>query len=146
LSARNVARARLGDGRFRPPPARLADAALRFVLRLALAGGRDSFTPDRRAFDRPIAIACFVDFAPCFPSRMWCISSRTNSPACVLAAFPCCLSRCARLNVSCSGIVNPSRNGVHSAFHNRRRGRQRINTNVTRLARIDICVFPSLLL
>jgi len=105
LSARDVARERRADGCFRPRrPARLADAALRFVLRFALAGGRGSFTPDRRAFDRPIAIACFVDCAPCFPSRMWCISSRTNSPACVLAAFPWRLSRRARLNVSCSGI------------------------------------------
>jgi len=33
--------------------------------------GGGSFTPARRAFDNPIAIACFADFAPCFPSRMW---------------------------------------------------------------------------
>jgi hypothetical protein len=26
-----------------------------------------SFTPARRAFDNPIAIACFVERAPCFP-------------------------------------------------------------------------------
>ena len=31
--------------------------------------GGDSFTPARRAFDKPIAIACFVDRAPCLPSR-----------------------------------------------------------------------------
>src|SRR5689334_23369049 len=42
-------------------------------------GGRS--TPARRAFDRPIAIACFVERAPCLPSRMCSISSRTNSPA-----------------------------------------------------------------
>jgi hypothetical protein len=93
LSARDVARDRVADVRFRPRlPARLADAALRFVLAFALAGGRGSFTPERRAFESPIAIACFVEVAPCFPSRMWCISSRTNSPACVLGAFPCRLS------------------------------------------------------
>jgi hypothetical protein len=105
LSARDVARERFGDGCFRPRrPARLADAALRLVLRFALAGGRRSFTPERRAFDNPIAIACFVDLAPCLPRRTWCISSRTNSPACVLAALPCRLSRRARLIVSFSGI------------------------------------------
>jgi hypothetical protein len=42
--------------------------ALRFVAAFARRGGR-SFTPERRAFDRPMAMACFVDFAPCFPSR-----------------------------------------------------------------------------
>lgn len=31
--------------------------------------GGGSFTPARRALDRPIAIACFVERAPCFPSR-----------------------------------------------------------------------------
>jgi hypothetical protein len=44
------------------------------VLRLRLPllvrfGG--SFTPARRAFDRPIAIACSGERAPCFPSRTW---------------------------------------------------------------------------
>jgi hypothetical protein len=42
--------------------------------------------------DKPIAMACFVDRAPCLPSRMWSISSRTNSPACVLGALPSRLS------------------------------------------------------
>ena len=32
--------------------------------------GAGSFTPARRAFDSPIAIACFDDRAPCLPSRM----------------------------------------------------------------------------
>jgi len=32
--------------------------------------GGASFTPARRAFDNPIAIACFVDRAPCFPCLM----------------------------------------------------------------------------
>jgi hypothetical protein len=49
--------------------ARLALAALRLVVAFALAGGEGSFTPARRAFDSPIAIACFVERAPCFPSR-----------------------------------------------------------------------------
>jgi hypothetical protein len=48
--------------------ARVADAALRLVVLFALGGGAGSFTPARRAFDRPMAIACFVDRAPCFPS------------------------------------------------------------------------------
>ena len=32
--------------------------------------GAFSFTPARRAFDSPIAIACWVERAPCLPSRM----------------------------------------------------------------------------
>jgi hypothetical protein len=56
----------------RPP--RLAFAVSRAACRrvraeaVRLFGGR-SFTPARRALDRPIAIACLVDRAPCFPSR-----------------------------------------------------------------------------
>jgi hypothetical protein len=38
---------------------------------------------------------------------MWCISSRTNSPACVLGDFPSRLSSSARLRVSFSGIAFP---------------------------------------
>jgi hypothetical protein len=53
-------------------------------------GGRS--TPARRASDKPIAIACLVDRAPCLPWRMWSISSRTNSPAWVLADLPSRLS------------------------------------------------------
>jgi hypothetical protein len=54
----------------RPPrAARVADFALRFVAALEPATGGGSFTPERRAFDSPIAIACFVERAPCFPSR-----------------------------------------------------------------------------
>jgi hypothetical protein len=65
--ALRVARDRLGEAAL--PARRDADAALRFVRVLEPAGGFPSFTPARRAFDRPIAIACFVDAAPCFPSR-----------------------------------------------------------------------------
>src|SRR5262249_51486781 len=31
--------------------------------------GVPSFTPARRAFESPIAMACLVERAPCFPSR-----------------------------------------------------------------------------
>jgi len=55
-----TARDRREDGRFRRKEARLADVALRFVSGFAPAGGGGSFTPARRAFDKPIAIACFV--------------------------------------------------------------------------------------
>ena len=34
------------------------------------AGGGGIFTPACRAFERPIAIACLADLAPCLPSRM----------------------------------------------------------------------------
>jgi hypothetical protein len=68
-NARRVARARRGDVRVRLRPALLAAAALRFVVVLALRGGAASFTPARRAFERPMAIACFVERAPCLPSR-----------------------------------------------------------------------------
>jgi hypothetical protein len=42
--------------------------AARFVDAFPFFGGL-SGTPARRAFDNPIAIACFVDRAPCLPSR-----------------------------------------------------------------------------
>src|SRR5688572_29639624 len=61
-------------------------------------------TPARRAFDRPMAMACLALRAPCSPSRMWWISSRTNSPAWVLADAPRRLARRARSTVAFSGI------------------------------------------
>jgi hypothetical protein len=73
-----------------------------------LVGGFKS-TPARRAFESPMAIACFDDRAPCFPSRMWSISSRTNSPAWVVGAFPSRLSLLALSNVFFSGILSFSR-------------------------------------
>ena len=106
FSAVRAARDRRGDALF--PARRDADAALRFVVDLAPAGGLPSLTPARRAFDRPMAIACFVDRAPCLPSLTCSISSRTNSPACVDAAFPWRLSRRARSSVAFSGMVIPS--------------------------------------
>jgi hypothetical protein len=69
------------------------------------AFGAFSFTPARRAFESPIAIACFVDRAPCLPSRMWSISSLTNSPAWVDGALPSRFARLARFKVFCSGMV-----------------------------------------
>lgn len=69
-----------------------ADAARRFGWR--------SSTPARLAFESPIAIACLVERAPCLPSLMWCISSRTNSPACVDGDFPSRASSLARSIVS----------------------------------------------
>jgi hypothetical protein len=107
LSLRAEARARLVEVRFRLPARRRADFALRFVDSLALAGGEGRSTPALRAFDNPIAIACFADRAPCLPSRTWWISSRTNSPACVLGDLPLRLSARARLSVSFSGMVPP---------------------------------------
>src|SRR5918993_3293281 len=93
LSAFNVARERLADlAPLRPLFAlRVSRAACSLVSFEAFFGGGNS-TPARRAFESPIAIACFVERAPCFPSRMCSISSRTNSPACVLGAFPSRLS------------------------------------------------------
>jgi len=61
FSFRRTARERLGDGRVWWRPARLADAALRLVPAFALAGGLPSLTPARRAFDKPMAIACSVE-------------------------------------------------------------------------------------
>src|SRR5436190_2178239 len=69
--------------------------------------GAFNFTPARRALERPMATACFVDRAPCLPARIWCISSRTNSPACVDGDFPSRLSFAALLSVSFSGISPP---------------------------------------
>lgn len=108
-----VARLRLGDVR------RLLPSLVRAYSRLAccrvfsgtvpLSGG-GSFSPARRALERPMAIACLVERAPCFPSRMCSISSRTNSPACVDGALPCRFALCARSIVFFSGITEARRN------------------------------------
>lgn len=66
--------------------------------------GTGKSTPALRALESPMAIAWFADRAPCFPSRIWCISSRTNSPACVLGDFPSRLSCSAFRITSSSGI------------------------------------------
>ena len=108
LSARFTARARFREVlAVRRRPAAIARfAALRVFADARPFFGGGNLTPERRAFDNPIAMACLVDRAPCFPSRMWCISSRTNSPACVLGDFPSRASARARSIVSRSGIVS----------------------------------------
>lgn len=89
-------------------PRRYALRALRRVFRLVrpLAGGFRS-TPARRALESPIAIACFRLLTPCFPRFTCSISSRTNSPAWVVAALPARLSRRARSIVVFSGMRPP---------------------------------------
>src|SRR6185503_19040461 len=103
LSAFSVARERLFDGFL--PALRVSLLACSCVSSEAFSGGGKS-TPARRAFERPIAIACFAERAPCFPSRMCSISSRTNSPACVLADFPARLALRARSTVFFSGMAD----------------------------------------
>jgi hypothetical protein len=106
FSALVVARDLFGDGARREVPA--SESCFAFVRTVfeALPFGGGKETPARRAFDRPIAMACLVERAPCLPSRMWSISSRTNSPACVEGAFPSRLSFRALSTVSLSGILN----------------------------------------
>jgi hypothetical protein len=106
-SADSTARERRADTGFFAPswPAAYACAALRRVFSdvVPFLGGFRS-TPARRAFERPMAIACLAERAPCFPSRTCRISSRTNSPACVVGALPIRLSLRARSIVLCSGM------------------------------------------
>ena len=104
FNLRFPARERAREGRLWLPPFFNSRRACFFVLREPRFGG-GSFTPARRALDKPIAIACFAEAAPCFPSRICSISSRTNSPAWVEGDFPSRLSSRARSIVSSSGIV-----------------------------------------
>jgi len=71
LSAALVARDRFSDGFRRDLP------PLRFWLTVAWPRleampflGLRNLTPARRALESPMAIACFVERAPCLPSRM----------------------------------------------------------------------------
>jgi hypothetical protein len=105
FSAAFAARDRFGDGRVLLR--RTSLLALRLVRSLALFGGAGSFTPARLALDSPIAMACFVERAPCLPSRMWSISSSTKAPACVDGAFPSRFARRAFSSVFFSGIRSP---------------------------------------
>src|SRR5262249_46262561 len=122
FNAALVARDRVDEtGLLRPCP----DAYARFALvRVAsevcprFGGGRS--TPARRAFDRPIAIACFVERTPCLPSRTCSISSRTNSPACVDGDLPSRLSRRALCNVFLSGMGMLSSRKMSVHFRERR--------------------------
>ena len=102
LRAPLVARERLADGLRLDLCVRLP-----FFAEALPFGGAGNFTPAFLAFDNPIAIACLGLRTPCFPSRTWWISSRTNSPACVLGDLPSFASCRARLIVSCSGISPP---------------------------------------
>jgi hypothetical protein len=71
-SAPSVARFRVLDERRRRPAFRRSRLARSRTSDEALPRfGAPSFTPERRAFERPIAIACFADRAPCLPSRTW---------------------------------------------------------------------------
>jgi hypothetical protein len=106
LSARFVARERFRDGFLRRPARPFARS--RFALRFVRCGprlGGGNFTPARRALDRPMAIACSGERAPCLPSRMCSISSRTNSPAWVEGDLPSRSSSRARSIGSSSGIT-----------------------------------------
>src|SRR5687768_11289229 len=109
-----MARERLADGlRFAgaPCPRAKARSALLRVRSLTspfLGGGKS--TPARRACERPMAMACLVERAPCLPFRMSWITSRTNSPACVLGALPSRLSWRALSIVFLSGMAAPLRN------------------------------------
>ena len=108
LSASSRARDRFAEGllfRFPWPASRSRSARFRVASDVVpfLGGGRS--TPARRAFDNPMAIACCGERAPCLPLRICSISSRTNSPACVVGALPSRLSRRARSSVFFSGIV-----------------------------------------
>src|SRR5213082_1588556 len=58
----------------------------------------------RRAFDKPIAMACLAERAPCSPSLICSISSRTNSPAWVEGDLPSRSSSRALSTGSSSGI------------------------------------------
>jgi hypothetical protein len=108
FSARRVARDRFAErAPARPPrPSRNARSAARRVRADVVpfrGGGRS--TPDRRAFESPMAIACLVERAPCLPSRTCSISSRTNSPACVDGARPARFAWRARLSVVLLGMT-----------------------------------------
>jgi len=76
-------RSRFGDRPFSE-----SRAARSFTSAEGSSLGGGSLTPARRAFERSDRDGCLADRAPCFPSRMWSISSRMNSPACVDGAFP----------------------------------------------------------
>ena len=105
FSAFVTARERRRDGLRRDFAFRRSRAACFFILAEPLFGG-GNLTPARRALDNPIAMACCGDRAPCFPSRICSISSRTNSPAWVDGDLPSRASSRARSIVSCSGMTN----------------------------------------
>ena len=67
VTARDRFREGVCDG---PDPLALSRAAcLRVLSEVVPSLGGGSFTPARRALDKPIAIACLAERAACFPSR-----------------------------------------------------------------------------
>jgi len=71
FSAAEAARDRRLAGLWWEPPFwRSRLACLRVLAEARPFFGACSFTAARLAFESPIAIACFVERAPCFPSRM----------------------------------------------------------------------------
>ncbi len=108
-SAFDVARERLADVFLLPlrPLFKSRSAWRRTFRELWFPFGGGKLIPARRAFDNPIAMACFGEHAPCFPWRTCSISSRTNSPACVEGDLRSCASRRARSITSFSGMDTP---------------------------------------
>ncbi|MXV12764.1 hypothetical protein DYQ93_17235 [Xanthomonas sp. LMG 8992] len=104
FSAFLAPRERVGDGLACLPPL-ASSCATFFLVSFDAVFDAPVLTPARRALDRPMAIACLVDFTWVLPSRTRSISSRTNSPAWVVPALPSRLARRARVVVDCSGIV-----------------------------------------
>ena len=101
-NAWRIARERRIEVRRRRTPRDASALLVLLVPAFVPCGG--SSTPARRAFERPMAMACLAERAPCFPSRTCRISSRTNSPACVVGALPARLSLRARSIVLSSGM------------------------------------------
>jgi hypothetical protein len=106
-SAFKVACDRLAEGFFPESAFSRSRCAWCRVASDVLPGfGGANFTPARRALESPMAMACFVERAPCLPARISSISSRTNSPAWVEADFPSRSSERARSMVCFFGIID----------------------------------------
>ena len=67
---RTLRERRADDLRDLPPRERSCFALRRVALDVFPRPGAGSLTPARRALDRPMAIACFGERAPCLPCRM----------------------------------------------------------------------------
>lgn len=128
---------RVGDVRARPWP--LARSRLAFCRvfedELPFLGGLN-LTPERRASDRPIATACFLDLMLRSPRFILCISSRTNSPAWVVGFFPLRAALAARALVVFAGIVDFRRLRIWRARWRARGGSCRAPES--RRARVDL--------
>ncbi len=87
-----AARERFAEGFLAAPlrPFATSRAACRRVRSETLpAFGGGSLTPARRAFERPMAMACFAGTAPCLPSRMCSISFPSRASRRARSSFPC---------------------------------------------------------